>query len=127
LKKQWIHRARKLDSYNWDEDDKQKVIDIVRTSFGIHLIRDAVVVHNGKARYPDLKSTNYSPLLFVELDGEYHGAGDEITETTRTGRRNEFYQKQNLQLIVINKEATEGYKKERVIEVLEANGVSRQL
>jgi len=123
--KSWIHRARTLSSYSWDEDDKQKVIDILRENFGIHFVRDHVIVIDGKPRYPDLVSTDWSPEIFVELDGAYHGSGDMVSESNGTTKRNEFYRQNLLQLIVINKEATDSYDEFEVVKIFEEHGFTR--
>ena len=125
--KEWIYRARKSDNYTWDEDDKQKVIDILRDEFGVHSIRsDGIRTARGTNRIPDLETTDVFPTVYIELDGGYHGYGDDISISTRTLRRNEDYADLGYELIVINEADTDGYDEARVIAVLKAHGIKDQ-
>jgi len=125
-KKGWIHRARKGENYEGDDMDKQKLIGILRESFGITGIRpEPIITLRGSPRYPDVKSTNTDPVYYFEMDGEYHGSGDSISTTDATYRRNKDYKDLGYDLIVINKEATNGYETDLIIELLEAWGLKR--
>ncbi len=125
-KRSYIHQARKSDNYSSDEDDKQMLIDLLWSEFHIAAIRpDFFVANDGKRIYPDVRTTNYPDgTIYFELDGEYHGAGD-ITTSDKTWRRNHRYEESNKDLIVINKEDTNGYEKNKIMEILKAQGFRR--
>jgi len=125
-KRGWIHKARRSDNYEGDEMDKQKLINILRDYFGIASIRpEPYIALTGRPRYPDVKTTDHDPGYYFELDGEYHGSGDSISTTDATYRRNKDYKDLGYNLIVINKEATNGYETVLIIELLEAWGLKK--
>ncbi len=117
-KRSFVWKARKSDNYKYDEDDKQKVIDIIRKFFNIYCVRCELIDVGTYGRIPDLRTTNHNPILYIELDGAYHGFGDEISTTKKTSRRNLEYEEKGLGLIVINKELTDGYEEKKVVEML---------
>jgi len=120
-KRSYIHASRKSDNYKSDEMDKQFLIDLLYQEFGIAAIRpEPIMTLSGKPRYADVKSTNTNPVLFFELDGEYHGYGDEITMSRGTWERNYDYEQLGHKLLVINKADTDGYNKKKVLERLKA-------
>ena len=126
-KKEWIHRARRSDNYGGDDDDKQILIDILRDNFGIHSVRgDVVHTIRNTVRYPDVTTTDYLPTLYLELDGEYHGFGDDISTSNGTFRRNKDYEDLGYRLIVINKLDTDGYNKRKIVALLKAHGIRDQ-
>jgi len=123
-KRGWIHRARKGENYEGDELDKQKLINILRDDFGISAIRpEPIMTVEGKPIYPDVKTTDLRENIYFELDGPYHGWGDEMTTTDYTYKKQMAYQDLNLKMITINKEATNGYETVLIIELLEAWGL----
>ena len=125
-KRRFVHEARKSDNYGWDEDDKQRVIDIIRNFFGIHCIRSDRINVGSYGRIPDLHTTDCYPTRYIELDGDYHGFGDGITTTNKTRRRNTEYEEKGLDLIVINKSLTDGYDEKKVIDLLVKQGLKPQ-
>jgi len=122
--KKWIDLARKSDNYTWDEDDKQKIIDILRDEFGIHSIRSDGLPDI--RRIPDLETTDICPTVYIELDGGYHGFGDDISTVEKTKRRNQQYVDMAYRLIVINEADTDGYDEDKIIGVLKAHGIKDQ-
>jgi len=125
MKKQWIYRARKSDNYTWDEDDKQKVIDILRDEFGIHSIRSDGLPDI--RRIPDIETTDIYPTIYIELDGGYHGFGDDVSTVDKTKRRNQDYIDKGYKLIIINEADTDGYSRDKVIERLKVLGLQKSL
>ncbi len=125
-KRSYIHQARRSDNYSSDEDDKQMLIDLLWSEFHIAAIRpDFFVAHDGRKIFPDVRTTNYlGDTIYFELDGEYHGAGD-ITTSDKTWRRNHRYEESNKNLIVINKEDTNGYEKNKILEILKSHGFKK--
>jgi len=125
-KRSYIHRARRSDNYISDEEDKQMLIDLLWSEFHIAAIRPQFfVAHDGRRIFPDVVTTNHPDgEFYFELDGEYHGAGD-ITTSDKTWRRNHRYEESGKKLVVINKEDTNGYKKNRVIEILKSHGFKK--
>jgi len=125
-KRSYIHKARKSDNYSSDEEDKQMLIDLLWSEFHIAAIRpEFFVAHDGVRILPDVRTTNHPDgTFYFELDGEYHGAGD-ITTSDKTWRRNHRYEESNKNLIVINKEDTNGYEKNKIMEILRGRGFRR--
>lgn len=120
-KRSYIWRARKSDNYKGDDKEKQFLIDLLWSDFGIASIRpEPILTTSGKHRFPDLRSTNTNPIYYFELDGEYHGSGDDISTSAQTWERNRDYDKLGYRLIVINKEATDGYDKKKVRMLLKS-------
>jgi len=120
-KRSYIHASRKSDNYKGDENDKQFLIDLLWSEFGIAAIRpEPIMTYSGKPRFADVKSTNTNPVLFFELDGEYHGYGDEITTSRGTWERNYDYEQLGHKLLVINKADTNDYNKKKVLARLQA-------
>ena len=123
-KRSWVHKARKEGRVLGDVDQKFKLIEILREEFGIHGLTDEVVYDmEGNFRRPDVFSRAYK--IAFELDGEYHGSGDEVSMSEQTRERNAFYNRQGIQCIMINKEMTEGYDRDLVIECLRLGGLKR--
>ena len=123
----WIDKARKSDNYKGDADDKQLLIDILWKHFHIAAITgDSIETISGRKRIPDVRSTNYNPTIYFEMDGEYHGFGDELTTSDATYRRNKDYEDLGYKLIVINKSDTDGYDKSKIIANLKAHGIRDQ-
>jgi len=119
----YVHKARKSDNYKSDEEDKQNFINLMWDCFRIACIRgDAFMGFDGKTVLPDVKTTNYSPETYFELDGEYHGSGDDVSTTDKTWRRNARYDKAALRMIAINKADTNGYEPKKVLKILAMNG-----
>ena len=125
-RRSFMHRARKSDGYQGDEDDKQRVISIIVKFFGIHCVRSDLIDVGLNGRIPDLRSTDTNPVYYIELDGEYHGFGDELTTSQKTERRNREYEEKGLELIVINKAQTNGYEEKKVIDLLLQQGLKPQ-
>ena len=125
-KRSYIHRARRSDDYSSDEDDKQFLINLLWSEFHIACIRgEPFLGYDGKRVYPDVKTTNYDPVTYFELDGEYHGFGDHITKTKKTQRRDDRYIRAGNNLIVINKADTNDYDKHEVIKLLQSFGLKK--
>jgi len=125
-KRSYIHKARRSDNYISDEEDKQMLIDLLWSEFHIAAIRPDFFVANDEVRiFPDVQTTNYpGGTFYFELDGEYHGAGD-ITTSDKTWRRNHRYEESDKNLIIINKEDTNGYEKNKIMEILKDQGFRR--
>ncbi len=126
-KRSYVWRARKSENYKYDDDDKQRVIDILWQEFGIAAVRgDPIETASGRRRIPDLRTTNHCPAFYVELDGDYHGFGDDLTTSDATFRRNEDYERLGAKLIVINKSESDGYSKKFIVEKLKILGIKDQ-
>jgi len=122
----WIHKARKDIDYEGDTMDKQKLINILWEHFRISAIRpEPVMTLQNKPIYPDIKTTNLVEAIYFEMDGEYHGWGDEMTTTDYTYRKQQAYEQLGLKMITINKAATNGYDTDLIIELLETWGLKK--
>ena len=123
MKKQWIHRARKQDSYKYDIDDKDKINRLLKREFGFSGITDEGIGTVTDHKFPDIYVRHRD--LVIELDGEYHGNGDPISTSAKDFERYAWYKKHGLNLIVINKNDTDGYDEDLVIARLETCGLKR--
>ena len=111
-----------------EKDIKEKfhVIDILREYFGLHgLTWEVVPIDNESCRLPDLLIKG-SPLIVIELDGYYHQWGEPIAKLDKDVNRDSDYESVGVKLVIINKELTQGYETEKVIKVLEENGLKRK-
>jgi very-short-patch-repair endonuclease len=121
MKKSWIHQARKSDNYSWDYKEKDKVNWILREHFGFAGVFDEPVGTREDHRFPDIYVRHR--CLVIELDGEYHGSGDDISTSAKDSGRYEWFRQHGFKLIVINKEATDGYDEQKIIDRLVAKGL----
>jgi len=124
-KRNFMHLARKSDNYKGDEDHKQLLIDMLWSHYGIAAIRaEPFKTLLGKHRIPDVRSTNYpGETLYFELDGEYHGFGDELTTSDYTYRKQQDYKDLGYHLITINKAVTDGYDADLMKVILESHNL----
>ena len=124
-KRSFIHRARKSENYSGDEEDKQKVITIIREEFGYHFVRPlrALQCLDGSYILPDLVSTDYRIKTYIELHGFYHNDIEDSTDYTYQKRKK--YLELGLELIEIWKDKKHGYTRENVITRLESHGFTR--
>ena len=122
-KRSYVHKARKSDNYKYDLDEKDKVRKILLERFGLYAFEDEVITWSEEHRYPDLFIK--SEQTAIELDGEGHGFGDDITTTDKTWKRNRFYEDIGMKLIIINKAVTE-YEEDKIIQCLELHGLEKK-
>jgi len=123
-KKAWIHKARKEREGEVDIPEKFKLIKILRDHFGMSGTTDDVIVSPSGPLYPDVLVKRHEPQIAFELDGLYHGLGDDITTSTGTYKRNSKYAEVDVKLVIINRAVTE-YDDGLIIEALEAHGLER--
>ena len=117
--------ARRKSEGEPDLDDKFRIIAILR-DFGLHgLTGEVTKVGDDAYRLPDLLIKNCKPEIVIELDGEMHGNGEQITKRPRDETRDSDYIRNGYRLIIINKEQTNGYETEKVIKLLEENGLKK--
>jgi len=121
-KKSFIHKARKERNDPVDTPEIWKLIRILRDYFGLVGLTGEVFKTLEGLVYPDVY--NKSHQIAFELDGEYHGYGDDISTSDGTWKRNSRYKSANIKLIIINKAATH-YSDKAIIEVLETHGLVR--
>ena len=125
-KQAWEHLARSKQTSESDLDDKFKVIRILRNHFGLYGLTGEIIMINGEfCRMPDLFIKDNPPIC-VELDGFVHGNGEQISKRDKDVQRDKDYQSIGIKLVIINKEQTEGYSTDKVIKVLEENGLKRK-
>ena len=74
------HKAKKNQSGEKDIIDKFDVIDILKNQFGLIGLTGEVITIPGKYyhRMPDIVIKEHD--IAIELDGEIHGSGDEISK-----------------------------------------------
>jgi len=125
MKKQWVHRARKLDGYTGDTDDKQNLIDIIRDEFGIHCITSEPIPIGKRWFIPDVETTDVYPTIYFELHGAYHG--EPTIPTGYTILKREHYTELGLKMMEIWEDDTDGYSKELVLARLKALGLHKSL
>jgi len=124
LNKSGMYLARKSDSDNYDDKEKDKVNWMIRKHFGVAGIFDEPIGTKEDHKFPDIYIRHRS--IVIELDGEYHGNGDLISTSSKDYERHDWYRKHGLVLIVINKEATNGYDEKLVVARLKAMGMRRR-
>ena len=124
-KKSWIHKARKERETEVDLPEKSKVLKILFDHFKLYGTLNEVVLVPSGPLYPDILIKRHEPQIAIELDGLYHGWGDDITTSTGTYKRNAKYAESDVKLIIISKAVTE-YDDGLIIEALEAHGLERK-
>ena len=107
-----------------DLTEKFHVIAILRDFFGLHaLTGEILMIDNESCRLPDLLIKNVIPSIVIELDGFYHQWNEPIAKLDKDVNRDSDYQSIGVKLIIINEEDTLGYTTDKVIQVLERNGL----
>ena len=125
-KQAWQHLAVKQRVGEKDLKEKFAVIKILREEFGLHgLTGEILMIDSESCRLPDILIKG-RPLTCVELDGEWHQFGDQISKRERDVDRDKDYSRMGVKLVIINKELTQGYETEKVIKCLEDNGLKRK-
>lgn len=111
------HQAKKNRKGERDITEKFHVIDILKKHFSLHGITGEVVYcRDSKIRLPDIFVRDHYPMLAIELDGEIHGNGDVVSQLQKDKQRKKDYASaNNIKLIVINKQVTNGYDTDMVI------------
>jgi hypothetical protein len=105
--------------------EKFKVISILRNEFGLYgLTGEILMIDSESCRLPDILVKGVI-LIVIELEGEWHGVGDQISKRDKDVIRDKDYHSIGVKLILIYKELTDGYDTEKVIKVLEENGLKR--
>lgn len=116
------HIAKKKQVGEKDIIDKFDVIKLLKSEFNlIGLTGEPIFIPESVPvqyhRMPDI--TILEKNIVIELDGEIHGNGDEVTARSKDLNREPEYKRAGFRLIVINKEDTQGYKKDLVLKILE--------
>jgi hypothetical protein len=125
-KQAYEHLARAKQISESDLDDKFNVIRILRNHFGLYgLTGEILMIDSESCRCPDVLVKGVIPIC-IELDGFVHGMGDQISKRDKDVDRDKDYQSVGVKLIIINKELTDGYDKQKVIEVLIKNGLVKK-
>jgi len=123
-KSSWEGRAKKKQEGGSDRDDKFQVIAVLKNHFGLYgLTGEAFETADQEWVFPDIFVKSSEPQIAIELDGEVHGLGDEMTTTDKTFKRNGRYERLGIKLIILNKIQTDGYEDSCVIEVLKNQGL----
>jgi hypothetical protein len=121
----WQHLANKKRDGESDLDDKFNVIRILRNHFGLYgLTGEILMIDSESCRCPDIMVKGMIPIC-IEMDGEIHGSGDQVSKRVKDVDRDKDYQSIGVKLVIINKELTNGYETKKVIKVLEDNGLKR--
>ena len=115
--------AKKTREGEGDILDKFFVIEILRDHFGLHgLTGEIAKIDEDSYRLPDiLIKTN--PRTCIELEGEIHGNGEQITKRDKDITRDEDYKKAGYNLILIFKQEKLGYTKQNIIDSLIKGGL----
>lgn len=125
-KQAYEHIARKNQFGEKDIIEKFMVIDILRKEFGLFgLTGEILMIDSESCRCPDILVKS-KPLIVLELDGFVHGNGEQISKRDRDVERDKDYGRIGAKLVIINKEETNGYETDKVIRVLEDNGLKRK-
>lgn len=115
------HLAERNRTGELDLDDKFKIIKILRNVYGLHgLTGEILMIDSESCRLPDILIKGVRPIV-IELDGEWHGMGDQISKKERDVQRDKDYESIGVKLVIINKELTDGYETKKVINVLDGN------
>lgn len=121
------HQARLHQEGEEDLMDKFRVIYILRDEFGLHgLTGEVLTIDEDCYRFPDIFIKKSSPEIVIELDGEIHGDGDEVSKREKDVWRDKDYLRIGVKLIIINKSLTNGYEKAKVIDCLCQAGLARK-
>lgn len=122
----YIHRAQQSQYGEKDIDDKFFIIKILRENYGLYgLTGEIVMIDEQHARCPDILIKARVIPIVIELDGQIHGDGDQVTKRTRDELRDSDYNKAGVQLIIINKSVTKGYQKDLVMETFDNEGLAQ--
>lgn len=118
------HRATQQREGEKDLKEKFAVILILRKLFGLYgLTGEIVQITDDTCRCPDIMIKSIQTVL--ELDGEIHGSGDDVTRRPRDIERDADYATVDIKCIVINKELTSNYDTGKIAKILEQNGLKR--
>ena len=104
--------------------EKFHVIDILRREFKLYgLTGEIFMIDDESCRCPDIfiKTGN----IVIELDGGTHQWGEPVAKLDKDVNRDSDYISKGAKLVIINEEQTNGYQTEKVIQVLEENGLKR--
>jgi hypothetical protein len=119
------HQARLKQFGEKDIIEKFHVIQILRDFFGLHgLTGEVLMIDNESCRMPDILIKR-KPITVIELDGLFHQWGEPIAKLEKDVNRDSDYNSIGVKLIIINEEATLGYATDKIIQVLEQNGLVR--
>ena len=120
------NQARKKRRGEKDLSEKFKIINLIHDEFGLFGLTGEVIPipESYWHRMPDIVIPQRN--IVIELDGEIHGNGDAVSKREDDIQRDLDYPKAGFKLIIINKQETNGYQKEKVLEVLEKNGLTKQ-
>lgn len=131
-KRSWIHKARKEREGEGDIPEKFKVIRILRDHFDLHgLTGECICDWEDQALPPKIIEFRFPDIFIkteqiaIELDGEYHGFGDDLTISDQTVQRNLFYDRLGIQCITLNKKMTQDYDEGLIIECLRLAGLKK--
>lgn len=123
-KKSFIHRAQFRQYGEKDLIDKFKIIKILKDKFGLHgLTGEMIQIDKDSHRCPDILIKNGREMIVIELDGEVHGSGDGITKRKKDVKRDNDYQAARVREIILNKESTNGYEENLVMDSLVRQGL----
>lgn len=121
----WQHLAVRKRFGEKDLWEKFHVIDILRREFGLFgLTGEILMIDDSSCRLPDILIKT-SPLIIIELDGGYHQWNEPIAKLDKDVNRDSDYLEKGVKLIIINEDDTDGYENDKVIKVLEDNGLKR--
>ncbi len=126
-KNAWRHLANKNRTSESDINDKFALIKILKEKFGLYgLTGEALEIPPGghaSHRLPDVFVKNNKPRWILELDGLVHGYGDEISKRWFDVEKDydlDLYCAAHTNTIKqhISYASTNGYQREKVIELL---------
>ena len=119
------HRAKLNRTGENDITEKFHIILILREKFGLHgLTGEVVKIDEESYRLPDILIKGTKPII-IELDGEIHGMGDEISKRQKDVERDSDYSTNGYKLIILNKQLTNDYQTNEIIKLFEQRGLKR--
>ena len=117
------HLAKRNREGEQDIPDKFKVINILREDFSLYgLTGETLMIDSEHCRLPDILIKG-KPTVVIELDGEFHGNGEDISKKDSDIDRDNDYRRLGVKLIIINKLSTNGYEYDQVKQALLQNGL----
>lgn len=118
------HLAQRKQEGEPDLLDKFGVIGILKECFGLYgLTGEVVQIEDDTCRLPDILIKAHVPPIVIELDGEVHGMGDDVSKRNKDILRDLDYKQAGCKLIIINKEATNGYDPHQVFQIIRDSGL----
>ena len=126
-KQSFVQQAKRKRRSEKDIPIKYKIINLIHEKFGlIGLTGELIPIPERKPinyhRMPDI--TIPQKNIVIELDGPIHGFGDGISKREDDIQRDQDYKDAGYKLIIVNQELTNGYEPEKVLEVLEKEGIA---